>query len=155
MQRTYHRLIYLSSKFHLHLLFNELKELAAQKVVPHRDFYNVRKVDTHIHAASCMNQKHLLRFIKKALKTEPDTPVCQSKDRKPMTLKDVFQSMNLTAHDLTVDMLDVHADRNTFHRFDKFNAKYNPIGESRLREVFLKTDNYIGGSKMTSMVRWQ
>ena len=30
-------------------------------------------------------------------------------------------------------------DRNTFHRFDKFNAKYNPIGESRLREVFLKT----------------
>lgn len=51
--------------------------------------------------------------------------------------------MNLTPFDLTVDMLDVHADRNTFHRFDKFNAKYNPIGESRLREVFLKTDNYI------------
>ena len=39
---------------------------------------------------------------------------------------------------LTVDMLDVHADRNTFHRFDKFNAKYNPVGESRLREVFSK-----------------
>ena len=36
-------------------------------------------------------------------------------------------------------------DRNTFHRFDKFNAKYNPIGESRLREVFMKTDNFIGG----------
>ena len=36
-------------------------------------------------------------------------------------------------------------DRNTFHRFDKFNAKYNPIGESRLREIFIKTDNYIGG----------
>ena len=47
--------------------------------------------------------------------------------------------MNLTAYDLTVDMLDVHADRNTFHRFDKFNAKYNPIGESRLRETFMKT----------------
>ena len=53
--------------------------------------------------------------------------------------------MNLTAYDLTVDMLDVHADRNTFHRFDKFNSKYNPVGESRLREVFLKTDNYVGG----------
>ena len=26
-----------------------------------------------------------------------------------MTLKEVFQSMNLTAYDLTVDMLDVHA----------------------------------------------
>lgn len=57
-----------------------------------------------------------------------------------------FQSMNLTPFDLTVDMLDVHADRNTFHRFDKFNAKYNPIGESRLREVFLKTDNFINVS---------
>ena len=76
-------------------------------------FVNIRflqpQVDTHIHAASCMNQKHLLRFIKKALKTEADTAVCQSKDGKPMTLKEVFQSMNLTAYDLTVDMLDVHA----------------------------------------------
>ena len=51
------------------------RELAAQKAVAHRDFYNVRKVDTHIHAASCMNQKHLLRFIKKNLKTESDREV--------------------------------------------------------------------------------
>ena len=56
-----------------------------------------------------MNQKHLLRFIKKALKTETDTVVCMSKEKKPMTLRQVFQSMNLTAYDLTVDMLDVHA----------------------------------------------
>lgn len=66
-------------------------------------------MDTHIHAASCMNQKHLLRFIKKALKTEGDDVVCLSKSKTPMTLKEVFQSMNLTAYDLTVDMLDVHA----------------------------------------------
>ena len=26
-----------------------------------------------------------------------------------MTLRDVFESMNVTAYDLTVDMLDVHA----------------------------------------------
>ena len=44
-------------------MLNELKELAGQKAVPHRDFYNVRKVDTHIHAAACMNQKHLLRLV--------------------------------------------------------------------------------------------
>jgi len=149
----YRRLSYLSSKFQLHVLLNELRELAAQKAVAHRDFYNVRKVDTHIHAASCMNQKHLLRFIKKALKTEPDSVVCLSKDKKEMTLKQVFQSMNLTAYDLTVDMLDVHADRNTFHRFDKFNAKYNPIGESRLREVFMKTDNYIGGRFFGKLIK--
>ena len=38
--------------------------VAEQKAVRHRDFYNVRKVDTHVHLSSCMNQKHLLRFIK-------------------------------------------------------------------------------------------
>jgi hypothetical protein len=24
----------------------------------------------------------------------------------------------------------MHADHGTFHRFDRFNAKYNPLGES-------------------------
>ncbi len=66
------------------------------------------QVDTHIHAASCMNQKHLLRFIKKTLKKEGATPVCV-RDGVTLTLKQVFQSINLTAYDLTVDMLDVHA----------------------------------------------
>ncbi|KAK9880599.1 hypothetical protein WA026_011838 [Henosepilachna vigintioctopunctata] len=148
----YRRLSYLSSKFQLHVLLNELRELASQKAVPHRDFYNIRKVDTHIHAASCMNQKHLLRFIKKTLKNHADEVVTIS-GGTPMTLKQVFQSMNLTTYDLTVDMLDVHADRNTFHRFDKFNAKYNPIGESRLREVFLKTDNHIGGKYFARIIK--
>lgn len=37
-----------------------------------RDFYNVRKVDTHIHHSASMNQKHLLRFIKSKLKKSPD-----------------------------------------------------------------------------------
>jgi len=148
----YRRLSYLKSKYELHVLLNELRELAGQKNVPHRDFYNVRKVDTHIHAASCMNQKHLLRFIKKTLKTDGDVPVCKAGD-KQMTLKEVFESLNLTAYDLTVDMLDVHADRNTFHRFDKFNAKYNPIGESRLREVFMKTDNYVNGKYFANLIK--
>ena len=44
-------------------------------------------------------------------------------------------------------------DRNTFHRFDKFNAKYNPVGESRLREIFLKTDNYIGGRFFAKIIK--
>lgn len=99
-----------------------------------------------------MNQKHLLRFIKKTLKNHADETVCANRGTV-MTLKEVFQSMNLTTYDLTVDMLDVHADRNTFHRFDKFNAKYNPIGESRLREVFLKTDNYTNGRYFARIIK--
>ena len=40
------RLSYLHSKYQLHVLLNELRELAAQKAVPHRDFYNCRKVSS-------------------------------------------------------------------------------------------------------------
>jgi len=148
----FQRLEFLQSKYKLHLLLNEIRELAEQKAVPHRDFYNVRKVDTHIHAAACMNQKHLLRFIKKSLKTDGEVGVCKV-NGKMMTLNEVFQSMNLTPYDLTIDMLDCHADRNTFHRFDKFNAKYNPIGESRLREVFMKTDNMVNGRYFANIVK--
>ncbi|XP_038062446.1 AMP deaminase 2-like isoform X2 [Patiria miniata] len=150
---SYRRLSYLSSRFHLHSLLNEMKELAAQKSVPHRDFYNIRKVDTHIHCSSGMNQKHLLRFIKKKMKTEVDRPVCKNKDGSTLTLKQVFDSLNLTAYDINVDTLDVHADRNTFHRFDKFNSKYNPIGESKVREIFMKTDNHIEGLFFAQLVK--
>ena len=51
----------------MHRLLNDSDEASEQKRVPHRDFYNVRKVDTHVHLSSCMNQKHLLRFIKSKL----------------------------------------------------------------------------------------
>ncbi|KFR16680.1 AMP deaminase 2, partial [Opisthocomus hoazin] len=148
----YRRLQYLSSKFQMHVLLNEMKELPAQKKVPHRDFYNIRKVDTHIHASSCMNQKHLLRFIKRAMKKHLDEIVHVEKG-KEQTLKEVFETMNLTAYDLSVDTLDVHADRNTFHRFDKFNAKYNPIGESILREIFIKTDNRVSGKYFAHIIK--
>uniref|UniRef100_A0A8B9GY84 AMP deaminase n=1 Tax=Astyanax mexicanus TaxID=7994 RepID=A0A8B9GY84_ASTMX len=148
----YRRLQYLSSKFQMHILLNEMKELAAQKKVPHRDFYNIRKVDTHIHASSCMNQKHLLRFIKRAMKKYPEE-IVHMEGGRGQTLMDVFENMNLTAYDLSVDTLDMHADRNTFHRFDKFNSKYNPIGESILREIFIKTDNHIHGKYFGHIVK--
>ena len=41
----------------------------------------------------------------------------------------------MTAHELSVDTLDVHADRGIFHRFDKFNLKYNPFGQVGARWV--------------------
>ncbi|XP_033118747.1 AMP deaminase 2-like isoform X3 [Anneissia japonica] len=151
---AYRRLSYLSSRFQLHSLLNEMKELAAQKTVPHRDFYNIRKVDTHVHAASCMNQKHLLRFIKKMIKQDSEKFVYfDKKEKRMMTLKEVFDSLGLTAYDINIDTLDVHADRNTFHRFDKFNSKYNPVGESKLREIFIKTDNYMNGEYFARIIK--
>ena len=51
-----------------------------------------------------MNQKHLLRFIKKMMKTNSEEIVCINKAGKKMTLRDVFTEMNLTPYDLNVDM---------------------------------------------------
>ncbi|PIA62452.1 hypothetical protein AQUCO_00200458v1 [Aquilegia coerulea] len=148
----HHRLRLLEEKYRLHLLVNADREFLSQKGAPHRDFYNVRKVDTHIHHSACMNQKHLLRFIKSKLRKEPDEVVI-FRDGKYLTLKEVFASLDLTGYDLNVDLLDVHADKNTFHRFDKFNLKYNPCGQSRLREIFLKQDNLIQGRFLAEVTK--
>ncbi|PKA62695.1 AMP deaminase [Apostasia shenzhenica] len=146
------RLNLLEQKFNLHLMLNADREFLAQKTAPHRDFYNVRKVDTHVHHSACMNQKHLLRFIKSKLRKEPDEVVI-FRDGTYLTLKEVFESLDLTGYDLNVDLLDVHADKSTFHRFDKFNLKYNPCGQSRLREIFLKQDNLIQGRFLAELTK--
>ncbi|KAF8644681.1 hypothetical protein AX16_008341 [Volvariella volvacea WC 439] len=149
---AFRRLKYLSSKFTMYSLLNEFQELTDMKRVPHRDFYNVRKVDTHVHHSSSMNQKHLLRFIKSKMKRSPHDVVI-FRDGAELTLEQVFQSLKLTAYDLSIDTLDMHAHSDSFHRFDKFNLKYNPIGESRLREIFLKTDNYIQGRYLAELTK--
>lgn len=105
------------------------------------------------------------------------------RDNRYLTLEQVFESLKLTAYDLSIDTLDMHvraaaprrrdetgrhlcldrvrtlaapatqAHSDAFHRFDKFNLKYNPIGESRLREIFLKTDNLIKGRYLAELTK--
>lgn len=58
-----------------------------------------------------MNQKHLLRFIKRAMKKYPKEIVHVERG-KGQTLMEVFETMNLTAFDLSVDTLDMHAVSN-------------------------------------------
>ncbi|RSH92906.1 AMP deaminase [Saitozyma podzolica] len=148
---AFRRLRYLASKWSLYCLLNEYQELADMKAVPHRDFYNVRKVDTHIHHSASMNQKHLLRFIKSKLKKASHEIVIH-RDGKDLTLAEVFESLNLTAYDLSIDTLDMHAHQE-FHRFDRFNDRYNPTGSSRLREIFLKTDNLLKGKYLAELTQ--
>ncbi|XP_041278704.1 AMP deaminase 1 isoform X2 [Onychostruthus taczanowskii] len=149
---THRRLKFLLSKFQVHEMLNEMEEMKELKSNPHRDFYNCRKVDTHIHAAACMNQKHLLRFIKKSYFVDADRVVYDAKG-KQLTLKQLFQQLKLHPYDLTVDSLDVHAGRQTFQRFDKFNDKYNPVGASELRDLYLKTENAINGEYFATIIK--
>jgi len=116
---AYRRLQYLEGKFSLHVLLNEYQEMADSKKVPHRDFYNVRKVDTHVHHSACMNQKHLLRFIKSKMKKSPDEKVL-FRDGKLLTLREVFESINLTAYDLSIDTLDMHVSIPYIFRMENY-----------------------------------
>ena len=149
---AFKRLQFLEARWAMYSLLNEFTEIQESKTNPHRDFYNCRKVDTHVHHSACMNQKHLLRFIKHKLRHHGDEDVI-FRDEKVLTLKEVFQSLKLTSYDLSIDTLDMHAHKDTFHRFDKFNLKYNPVGESRLREIFLKTDNFVNGRYLAELTK--
>ena len=51
-----------------------------------------------------MNQKHLLKFIKKTLEEDGDKDCCV-RDGKVLTLDEVFRDLNVNAYDLTVDSL--------------------------------------------------
>lgn len=73
-----------------------------------------------------MNQKHLLRFIKRAMKKYPKDIVHVERG-KGQTLMEVFENMNLTAFDLSVDTLDMHAVSNTTSNL--VNADMNAVNK--------------------------
>ncbi|CAF4128103.1 unnamed protein product, partial [Rotaria sordida] len=147
------RLQYLKTKHELHTLLNEVKEWSEAKSASHRDFYNVRIVDTHIHAVAAMHQKTLLNFMKKKVEISSDMKVYKKQDGTILTLKGVFDELKININEIDVDLLGVHADRNTFKRFDRFNANYNPVGQTMLREIFMKPNNYIDGVFFAEMLK--
>ena len=59
----HNRLEILEEKFKLHLSYNRERETLQTQAISHRDFYNCRKIDTHVHHSACMRAKQLLEFI--------------------------------------------------------------------------------------------
>uniref|UniRef100_A0A673MLD5 AMP deaminase n=1 Tax=Sinocyclocheilus rhinocerous TaxID=307959 RepID=A0A673MLD5_9TELE len=116
-------------------------------------------VDTHIHAAACMNQKHLLRFIKKSYHVDADRMVHVLKG-KEVTVKELFASHNLHPYDLTVDSLDVHAisiTQNLTQVLQGLILMYLcptlPVGASELRDLYLKTENHISREYFATIIK--
>mmetsp|Transcript_62035 Transcript_62035/g.134577 ORF Transcript_62035/g.134577 Transcript_62035/m.134577 type:complete len:713 (-) Transcript_62035:37-2175(-) len=149
----YQRLRLLQTKFELYSMLSGDAEVEQVARTGHRDFYNVRKVDTHVHHSAAMTAKHLLRFMKKKLKHFSGDVVSTDKDGKPRTLKDVFGAMGVDWADLCIDRLQVWADKSCLHRFDRFNNKYSPLGHNDLRTIFLKTENAMGGRYLAELTR--
>eukprot|EP00916_Digyalum_oweni_P018750 GHVL01031340.1.p1 GENE.GHVL01031340.1~~GHVL01031340.1.p1 ORF type:complete len:436 (+),score=77.77 GHVL01031340.1:1001-2308(+) len=103
-----------------------------------------------------MNQKHLLRFIRRKYEEEGDKIVSETVvdgKVKPLRLRDIFNELNITAYEASIDNLNVAAMGSCFHRFDIFNSKYNPFGQRNLREVFLKSDNHIQGTYLAEITK--
>ena len=87
------------------------------------------------------------------MKEEPKTICFKTRDGEEKTLEEVFEHIGMTGHELSIDSLDMHAHQETFQRFDKFNAKYNPIGKAELRTIFLKIDNVIKGRFLAEITK--
>ena len=152
----YNSLKYLQSRFKLHSLINsdkETEESKDQTLSKGRDFYNCVKVDNHIHAASSMSQGTFKNFIKECARKDKDRVIYQNEFGQKQTFSEVFEDLDIDPNIISIDSLDVHCDKTTFHRFDRFNAKYNPLGAAELRNIFLKIDNFIGGEYFAGLLK--
>mmetsp|Transcript_21215 Transcript_21215/g.48713 ORF Transcript_21215/g.48713 Transcript_21215/m.48713 type:complete len:746 (-) Transcript_21215:214-2451(-) len=152
------RLRELELKFELYTHRNSATERQTQRGAGRRDFYQVRKIDTHIHHSAAFSQRQLMKFIRQKMRDEKDVVVANEKG-KPVTLQEVFKSAGVEEDGVHADNLCVAASlggcghHDTFGRFDKFNNKYNPFGDKRLRDVFLKTDNLLQGRYLAELTQ--
>eukprot|EP01064_Diplonema_japonicum_P027334 TRINITY_DN3934_c1_g1_i1.p1 TRINITY_DN3934_c1_g1~~TRINITY_DN3934_c1_g1_i1.p1 ORF type:complete len:1503 (+),score=153.90 TRINITY_DN3934_c1_g1_i1:24-4532(+) len=148
------RLQVLEHKFTLHMALNMKLENAAEDGGQSRDFYQASKVDTHIHAAAGMTARQLLEFIiDKAQNCLDDIVQVDKTTASPITLRQLLKKLNISPSNLSVDTLNVQADATLFERFDNFNDKYNPMGNPDLRNLFLKTDNYMNGRYFAELAK--
>ena len=108
---AHNRLQILDEKFKIHRLnYSEKEHYETQEIV-HRDFYNCRKVDTHIHFAACMRAKQLLRFIVEKIEKDGDRPVIYDKNEKRMiTLSEICQMIDVNSKDINLDSLNVQVN---------------------------------------------
>ena len=155
------RLSTLEHKFLLHqaLVQHETDRVADLKELG--DVYSCVKVDVHCHMASGITSRDLLEFIQEKIEKYPDDIVdIDAANGVPITLRRFFESLQTERFgritslvDLSVAALDVQADRRTFNRFDQFNNKYNPFGASEMRNLFLKTDNFMNGRYFAELIQ--
>jgi AMP deaminase len=117
----------LDIKYRFHQLMNSPMENRACKVSS-CDFYNIFKVDVHVHGNSAMSADHLLDFIKRKATSDGKKKVLVNEDGTEATLDDMMNSLNIDKENLTLDTLDVRA-ADTFKRYDRFAGKYSPFGK--------------------------
>ncbi|KAH3687838.1 hypothetical protein WICPIJ_001177 [Wickerhamomyces pijperi] len=167
---SYRRLNYLEAKFDQYNLLNESREIEITKLNPHRDFYNVRKIDNNIDLSMCMSRKALVNVINEKLRVEPDR-VVYVEGGVTLTLRELFkdylgseEEKQLSGKRLNIDDLFEFGiiDRN-FETLDRSNSKSNQDQSNkvvvqddtlvRIDRTFLRIDNHIGGEYLADLVK--
>eukprot|EP00054_Salpingoeca_dolichothecata_P024789 m.170116 g.170116 ORF g.170116 m.170116 type:complete len:706 (+) comp25139_c0_seq1:109-2226(+) len=140
---AYRRLKVLESKFTLHYQTWRCEE-RAQLNGNGTDFFQICKVDTHVHLAGAVPSRVLLKFIKDKLENE-STRIVLKNETGEHTLKEVLDQLQSDPTKLNVDQMETTAEAGTFQRFDVFNRRFSPFNNPDIRTIFLKSDNYING----------
>ena len=141
------RLVVLQRRYDAFSTLNSsLEKAALDEHMGEHSFGTVHKVDTHVHLAAAMSSEHLLEFVRKKLEENGDEEVMLDKDKNPVMLKTIFEKLELTAEELSVQSMDTQIESNSaFKRFDRFNTKYDLFKSSDLRYIFLKKNNLQNG----------
>jgi len=118
----------MEQQFKMHTHLNAVLEDKSSELGDKADFFSIGKVDTHIHLAAAFSPQDFVQFMRQKVIENSPEPVFKGK-----SLGEVMRDIGLTVDQLTLDVVDVQADHTLFNRFDRFNAKYNPAGNSSLR----------------------
>jgi AMP deaminase len=120
----------LQERFHAYLALNkDMEEASLMHNDGHASFHSVCKIDTHVHLTAAMSPEHLVNFMRAKLERNgSDSVAVDIATGKSVTLVEAFAALKLTASDINVHALDTQSNGLTFHRFDRFNIRYNTSG---------------------------
>lgn len=143
----YLRLKMMFMKFNIHLQCNLDREALNQRVYSRKDFYTIVKVDNHVHLSTCVNQKHLQKFIKTKLREEPETIVSRQGETE-IGLRELSQKLGFDASTLTVDVVENYNSQS-----DRYLYKYSKFNKLSIKDIFLSLDNYLSGRFFAELVK--
>jgi AMP deaminase len=160
-QLSLRRLDYLRNKFESYGLLNEHRETYLTTINPHRDFYNVRKIDNNVDLTMSMSKKHLLNVINKKLNEEPDRVVYEENGIQ-MTLQELFEPYFEDDRDKRLNIDDLFEFGLIDHTLSSAdlndrNLDYEDIIKRdillRIDKTFLRIDNYIEGEYLSLVLK--
>ncbi|EJS44719.1 YBR284W [Saccharomyces arboricola H-6] len=161
------RLQYLLNKFPVFQYLHSKEELKQSKKVPHKDFYNCRKIDLNLLLSSCFSQWQLNEFIWAKLRKEPNRIIYQTTDGKHITLSQLFK-VDFEETNMFCNGLKIIND--SFLEWYKviYLAKYHLINSEPetyielhdrqfryylIAKTFLEFDNYTNGEYLAELLQ--